>query len=67
MNVCKLLRSIHNAFIMFGNSAKGMSKKIEVMTASLKKVENTCYTIHVRGSEISENMLASLVASEVEV
>lgn len=67
VNVCKLLRSIHNAFITFGNSAKGMSKKIEVMTASLKKVENTCYTIHVRGSEISENMLASLVASEVEV
>lgn len=63
LEVCQLLRSIHDAFITFGNRAKGVHKKLEVMTTSLKKVENTCYTIHIRGSEMPENMLASLVAS----
>lgn len=63
LQICQLLRSIHEAFITFGNRGKGLSKKLEVMTSSLKKVENTCYTIHIRGSEIPQNMLASLVAS----
>lgn len=65
VTICKLLRSIHNAFITFPNSAKGMSKKVEVMIASLKKVENTCYMIHVRGSEMPENVLASVEIKEM--
>ena len=61
--ICEMLRNIHDEFVMFGNQQRGLSKKLEVLKNSLKKVENTCYNIHIRGSEVPENMLANLIAS----
>ncbi|XP_028398618.1 translin-associated protein X-like [Dendronephthya gigantea] len=61
--ICEMLRNIHDEFIMFENQQRGLSKKLEVLKNSLKKVENTCYNIHIRGSEVPENMLANLIAS----
>ena len=60
--ICQILRKIHDEFITFGSRQRGLPKKLEVLKNSLKKVENTCYTIHIRGSEVSENMLATLIA-----
>ena len=61
LEICQVLRKIHDEFIVFGNRQRGFPKKLEVLKNSLKKVENTCYTIHIRGSEVPENMLATFV------
>ena len=66
LEICQVLRNIHDEFIMFGNRQRGLPKKLEVLKNSLKKVENTCYTIHIRGSEVSQNMLATLIASSTD-
>ena len=66
LDICQILRKIHNEFIMFGNRLRGLPKKLEVLKNSLKKVENTCYTIHIRGLEVPQNMLATLVASNTD-
>ena len=66
LEVCQILRKIHDEFVVFGNRQRGLPKKLEVLKNSLKKVENTCYTIHIRGSEVPENMLATLIASHTE-
>lgn len=63
LKICKMLQKIHSEFIMFGNRLRGLPKKLEVLKNSLKKVESTCYTIHIRGSEVPKNMLATLIAS----
>ena len=62
LEICQILRKIHDEFITFGSRQRGLPKKLEVLKNSLKKVENTCYTIHIRGSEVPENMLATLIA-----
>jgi predicted translin family RNA/ssDNA-binding protein len=66
LEICKILRKIHDEFITFGNRQRGFPKKLEVLKNSLKKVENTCYTIHIRGSEVPKNMLATLIASNTD-
>ena len=66
LEICQILRKIHDEFITFGNRQRGLPKKLEVLKNSLKKVENTCYTIHIRGSEVPENMLATLIAENTE-
>ena len=66
LEICQILRKIHDEFITFGNQQRGLPKKLEVLKNSLKKVENTCYTIHIRGSEVPENMLATLIAENTE-
>ena len=66
LEICKILRKIHDEFITFGNRQRGLPKKLEVLKNSLKKVENTCYTIHIRGSEVPKNMLATLIASNTD-
>lgn len=57
--ICTTLRQLQSSFqrIYVPNSgnARGFSgdlqSKIEVMKASVSKVENACYNVHVRGSE----------------
>ena len=66
LEICQVLRNIHDEFIVFGNRQRGLPKKLEVLKNSLKKVENTCYTIHIRGSEVPQNMLATLIASNTD-
>lgn len=57
MEICTSLRQIQASFqqiyipsSMFG-FPKDLSSKIEVMKASVAKVENACYNVVVRGSE----------------
>jgi Translin family len=59
MQICTDLRQIHSFFqriyLVSGASPRGFSNdlmsKMEVMKASVEKVENACYNIRVRGSE----------------
>src|SRR5579859_403140 len=60
LEICKTLRlfqsSYQTIYIPPSQSqqrgfAGDLKSKIEVMKASVSKVENACYTVHVRGSE----------------
>ena len=63
-DICQILRSIYREFSMFAYDHREMSKKINVMKASLNKVENACYNVKVRGSEVPDNMLSEIALSE---
>ncbi|XP_063221690.1 translin-associated protein X [Bacillus rossius redtenbacheri] len=62
-HTCAFVRQIYNGFLGIGNTGtKEMSRKIFTLRQSLAKMEYTCYTIHVRGSEIPKHMLADVLA-----
>ncbi|XP_077977715.1 translin-associated protein X-like [Glandiceps talaboti] len=47
----------------FGNlGTREVTRKLTVLRQSLKKVENACYTLQVRGSEIPEHMLIDVIS-----
>ncbi|XP_051508359.1 translin-associated protein X [Myxocyprinus asiaticus] len=58
------LREIHDGFSYIGNTGPyEVSKKLHTLRQSLGKVEDACYTLHVRGSEIPKHMLADVFSS----
>merc|ERR1712142_80855 len=59
-SICELLRVIHQEFSVFRGEHREMSKKVNVMKGSLKKVETACYNVKVRGSEVPDNLLADM-------
>lgn len=65
---CNFVRKIYIAFLGYTSVAYSneMNKKVITLRQSLTKMENACYTIKVRGSEIPKHMLAdvAIVAAE---
>ena len=61
--LCTLMRCIHDSFLSFGNSSREISQKARVLKQSLLKVENACYNLRVRGSEIPQHMLKNVFAA----
>ncbi|KAL4641347.1 translin-associated protein X isoform X2 [Arapaima gigas] len=60
----QFLREIHDGFSYIGNTGPyEVSKKLHTLRQSLGKVEDACYTLRVRGSEIPKHMLADVFAS----
>ncbi|XP_056147360.1 translin-associated protein X isoform X1 [Lampris incognitus] len=60
----QFLRQIHDGFSYIGNTGPyEVSKKLHTLRQSLGKVEDACYTLRVRGSEIPKHMLADVFAS----
>ncbi|XP_077470200.1 translin-associated protein X isoform X2 [Stigmatopora argus] len=60
----QFLRQIHDGFSFIGNTGPyEVSKKLHTLRQSLGKVEDACYTLRVRGSEIPKHMLADLFSS----
>jgi len=59
-SICQLLRAIHQEFSIFGYEHREMGRKMNVMKSSLQKVENACYNVKVRGSEVPDNLLADM-------
>lgn len=58
------LRQIHDGFSYIGNTGPyEVSKKLHTLRQSLGKVEDACYTLRVRGSEIPKHMLADVFTS----
>lgn len=54
------MRALYCGFLSIRPLGRNMSMKMGVMRASLAKVENVCYTLKVRGSEIPKHMLADM-------
>ncbi|KAH7942001.1 hypothetical protein HPB49_019484 [Dermacentor silvarum] len=62
--LCRFLRDVYTGFLGFGNTAgREMSRKVWTLFQSVRKVENACYTIKVRGSEMPSHMLADMFSS----
>ncbi|XP_068183761.1 translin-associated protein X isoform X2 [Antennarius striatus] len=60
----QFLRQIHEGFSSIGNTGPyEVSKKLHTLRQSLGKVEDACYTLRVRGSEIPKHMLADVFSS----
>ncbi|XP_013861364.1 translin-associated protein X [Austrofundulus limnaeus] len=60
----QFLRQIYDGFSFIGNTGPyEVSKKLHTLRQSLGKVEDACYTLRVRGSEIPKHMLADLFCS----
>ncbi|KAG7462841.1 hypothetical protein MATL_G00188920 [Megalops atlanticus] len=60
----QFLRQIYDGFSYIGNTGPyEVSKKLHTLKQSLGKVEDACYTLRVRGSEIPKHMLADVFSS----
>ena len=54
------MREVYCGFHSIRPNSRMLPKKMSVMRASLGKVENVCYTLKIRGSEIPKHMLADM-------
>lgn len=60
--VLNFIRLVYCNFLrMWTTSCKNLPKKIETMKNNLMKIEQVCYTIRVRGSENTNQLLADIV------
>ena len=58
------LQEIHDGFISLNrdssrNFNRELSNKLRTLRGSLRKVENVCYNINVRGSEVPKHLLGT--------
>lgn len=59
--MCNFVRYMYVAFLGCTNACSNeMDKKVFTLKQSLAKMEKTCYTIKVRGSEVPEHMIADV-------
>ena len=54
------LQEIHDGFVSLRrDSHREIPSKVRVLRQSLRKVENVCYNINVRGSEVPKHLLGT--------
>ncbi|XP_069708417.1 translin-associated protein X [Phaenicophaeus curvirostris] len=64
----QFLRQIFDGFTFIGNTGPyEVSKKLYTLKQSLAKVENACYTLKVRGSEIPKHVLVDVFSTKTEL
>lgn len=60
IEICCFLQTLHDHFLTLSGT-KDLGQKVKVLKQSLRKVENACYTIKLRGSELPQHMLVDLI------
>lgn len=67
-HTCNFVRKIYIAFLGYTSVVHNneVNKKIITLKHSLTKMENACYTIKVRGSEIPKHMLVDVAIAAAE-
>ena len=66
-DTCIFVRSMYKGFLgCVGISGKEINRKLYTLKQSLNKIENVCYTIKIRGSEIPKHMLATVAIADAE-
>ncbi|ESO97480.1 hypothetical protein LOTGIDRAFT_187846 [Lottia gigantea] len=65
--VCEFLQVLLSSFSLFGNTIKELNRKMTTLQQSLRKVENACYTLRVRGCEIPTHILADVIAGSGKI
>jgi len=58
LELCQFMRDIQTGFNSFWTASRDMSRKMSVLRQSLRKVEDACYALKVRGSEVPRHILA---------
>lgn len=61
--LCQFIQSIYTAFLSFGSKSRDLMSKFTVLRQSMRKVEDACYALQVRGSEMPKHLLADCVNS----
>jgi len=65
--ICEFLTRLYGGFSLFPasvSSSKDWSMKMRTFRQSLSKVENVCYVLKLRGTEVPDYMLAEVVTAE---
>ncbi|XP_058801884.1 translin-associated protein X [Phymastichus coffea] len=57
---CNFVRKMYTGFLGCSGAGREVSRKLYTLKQSLTKMENVCYTIKVRGSEVPKHMLADV-------
>ena len=65
--LCSFLREMYDAFVSYGNVNKEFTRKVWTLKQSTQKVENACYTLQVRGSEVPKHMLVDVISAPINV
>merc|ERR1712029_381326 len=58
-NLLNFLQEIHDGFVALPDSHREVPRKLGVLQSSLRKVENVCYNINVRGTEVPKHLLGT--------
>jgi len=61
--LCQFIQSIYTAFLSFGSRSRDLLSKFAVLRQSMRKVEDACYALQVRGSEMPKHLLADVVST----
>lgn len=64
-SICNFVKHMYNGFLLIGNTSncRDVRSKAYVLKQSLQKMENVCYNIIVRGSEVPKHMLGTIIAT----
>ena len=60
--ICRTLRDLSTAMSLLYGIARDLPQKLSSLRQSLAKVEAACYAIHVRGSELPDHLLTSMLS-----
>lgn len=63
-NICMFLHELSTALLSLSITGRDMQCKLSAMKQSIAKVEAVCYTQHVRGSELPQNLLTHVLISQ---
>jgi predicted translin family RNA/ssDNA-binding protein len=63
-NICQFLRELSSALQPFSLTGREMQHKLTTMRQSVSKVEAACYMLHIRGSELPQNLLVDALSPE---
>jgi len=60
--ICRTLRELCTSMSSLYGIARDLPQKLSSLRQSLAKVESACYAIHVRGSELPDHLLTSMLS-----
>eukprot|EP00466_Bigelowiella_natans_P004135 jgi/Bigna1/129463/aug1.9_g4171 len=63
MEILKLVRDLYSILLPVTVRSREWGKKLEVMLASLKKIERLCYKLHIQGREYPPHLLKKILSS----
>ncbi|XP_075222447.1 translin associated factor X isoform X2 [Lycorma delicatula] len=61
---CDFVRDIYTGLSWFKIPSRDFYRKLSVLRQSLLKIENACYMVRIRGSEIPKHILADVVTCQ---
>ena len=65
--ICRTLRELCTAMSLLYGIARDLPQKLTSLRQSVAKVEAACYAIHVRGSELPDHLLTSMLSFKPSV